>query len=493
MIALAWTMLVLWPFVSIVFFATMRLPVALCATLLGGYLLLPSQISVDLPVLPALDKHSVPALTALLFTAIMMRRQDAWPTMPGWVPRHPVALVCLGFLLVMSFGTALTNGDSLVFGPRHVTGLRMYDAFSIGLGFLMILIPFVLGRKVFSSIEGQRLLLICLIAMAVVYAFPALFEVRMSPRLNKMIYGFFSHSWIQHIRGGGFRPLVFLDHGLWLGIFFTSAALAAFALVRHAKTPFERALFLGSGLWIFFTILLSKVFGALLILLTLLPICLFFPKRLQVLALASIACVVLIYPMMRAVDLVPTGQIVAFAQNFSDERAGSLQFRVDNEDQLLERASQRPIFGWGGFSRNEIFDERGRNRSTTDGYWIIIFGQNGWLGYLGTFGLLTAGAILLFRERPESLHPYSIAIGFALVGNLVDLLPNAGTSPLTWMMAGALLGRLEPGAERDVEDTPEVEARARPTLRREFSDTPGVSAPVYRRDLGPNKMRAGQE
>ena len=489
MIEFAWTMLILWPLLSIAFFATMRLPVAVCACLLGGYLLLPAQIAFDLPVLPQLDKHTVPALTALILTTVVLSRESAkLGTLPGWMPRHPIALGCLTVIFLSPFGTALTNSDPLVFGPRYIQGLQIYDAFSIALGFLMTLIPFILARKVFSSIEGQRLLLLCAIAAAVVYAFPALFEVRMSPRLNKIIYGFFSHSWIQHIRGGGFRPLVFLDHGLWLGIFFTSTALAAFALARGVKNSVERIFFLGSAFWLFFTILLSKVFGALLILLVLLPFTLFAPRRTQVLILAVIASMVLVYPMMRAADLVPTDQVIAFVDNFSQERSGSLKFRVDNEDLLLERGVERPIFGWGGFFRNGVFDEQGRSLSITDGYWIIIFGQNGWLGYLSLFGLLTVGTILMVRDKARNLNPYTIALGFALVGNLVDLIPNAGTSPLTWMMAGALLGRRETGAERATEMEPSVAGRMPWRLRRNLRSVSGESSPslpVYRRRLGP--------
>lgn len=48
------------------------------------------------------------------------------------------------------------------------------------------------------------------------YSLLALWEVRMSPRLNREIYGFFGHSWSQHVRYGGYRPILFLNHGIWV-------------------------------------------------------------------------------------------------------------------------------------------------------------------------------------------------------------------------------------------------------------------------------------
>ena len=62
---------------------------------------------------------------------------------------------------------------------------------------------------------------------------PALFEVRFSPQLNIWIYGFFQHDFQQMIRGGSFRPIVFLPHGLWVALFFLSTLVAAAALLHR--------------------------------------------------------------------------------------------------------------------------------------------------------------------------------------------------------------------------------------------------------------------
>ena len=135
--------------------------------------------------------------------------------------------------------------------------------------------------------------------------------------------------------------------------------------------------------------------------------------------------------------------ITSVVAGISAERAQSLQVRLDNEDLLLDRAQERPLFGWGAWGRERVYGERGENISLTDGYWLIVLGKGGWIRYLGEFGLLAVGILGLTFGRGRGLHPASTAIALALTANLIDLVPNAGMSSLTWMLAGALAGLLE--------------------------------------------------
>mgnify|MGYP001822164028 CR=1 FL=1 len=433
----AWFAMVLWPVISAVLFMRATLPVAVSVTIIGGYLLLPTQTEINLPVLPTIDKYSVPTLVAILGVLLSTSKDRL---APGWLPRDPVVLLLLGVLVVGAFGTALTNSDFLSLGAR--TGLRLYDGFSIVLSSLIMLLPFLLGRKVLATVQAQRTFLVILITAALAYSLLALWEVRMSPQLNRILYGFFPHSWIQHLRAGGFRPVVFLEHGLWLGIFFTTAATAAFAMVR-ASTGKARVFFLCTGLWLLGVVFLSKVLGALLILLTMIPICLMLSRRLQLLAAIAIAGMVLLYPTLRSIDVLPMDRVVRLAAQVDADRMQSFLFRLEQEDALLERARERPVFGWGGFGRNRVLDTEGRDISTTDGKWVIEFGQGGWVRYIAVFGLLTWGIMGLLPRRRVDLDPVTLALALALSANLVDILPNAGVSPVTWMIAGAMIGNLE--------------------------------------------------
>ena len=62
--------------------------------------------------------------------------------------------------------------------------------------------PILLARKVLAFPDAQRLLLLSVVIAMVIYSFPALFEVRMSPQLHNQFYGYFPSSFIQHMRGG---------------------------------------------------------------------------------------------------------------------------------------------------------------------------------------------------------------------------------------------------------------------------------------------------
>ena len=68
-----WIALSSWPVLSAVFYNRFTLPVALLATLLGGYLLLPNKTTWDLPLLPAFNKRTIPILAAIFLTMIYAR------------------------------------------------------------------------------------------------------------------------------------------------------------------------------------------------------------------------------------------------------------------------------------------------------------------------------------------------------------------------------------------------------------------------------------
>ena len=85
--------------------------------------------------------------------------------------------------------------------------------------------------------------------------------------------------------------------------------------------------------------------------------------------------------------------------------------------------------------------------SITDGRWIITIGQFGLFGFVAEFGLLilpvfrAASALGAAKSKRDRI--YLAALALILAVNIVDLLPNAGLIPWTWLLAGALLGRAE--------------------------------------------------
>jgi hypothetical protein len=119
---------------------------------------------------------------------------------------------------------------------------------------------------------------------------------------------------------------------------------------------------------------------------------------------------------------------------------------MHNEDVLMARAHEKPVFGWGSWGRNQIWSETGRLLTVTDGRWIILFGVGGWTLLLAEFGLLSLPLFLLWwqsRREGVTVAPHVATLAVIHAINLVDLLPNATLTPLTWLFAGALLGHVE--------------------------------------------------
>jgi len=445
-----------WPLVVIILFRRTSLPVALIWSLVAGFLLLPTDTGPDFPLLPRIDKNLIPSVAAALMAMVILR-QNQGPsgrmggpvpapqitTLPGWLPRSYIVRALMLLLIGGAFMTVMLNGDLLNNGGRLRRGLKSYDAFSIILTTGVALLPMFLARKFLAHPDSHRILLVILAVAGGLYSLPILYEVRMSPRLNSMIYGFFAHDWRQHIRLGGWRPIVFLNHGLVVGLFLSSVVLAALAAFRTTQGR-RRWYFIGAALWLFMVLILSKNLGVLLVTVVLAPVFLIFGVRAQLLAAAIIATVVLSFPILRSAGFVPITQMTNLAASINPVRAQSFQFRLDNENQLLSKAFERPGFGWGGWGRERVFDDTGRDLSTPDGYWIITVGQGGWVRYIGEFGLLAMPIILLaWRRRRYEISLATSALCLVLAANLVDLIPNSGLTPLTWLMAGALLGRLE--------------------------------------------------
>ena len=438
------------PAVVLWLFATRRPAVAVTVTVLGAYLLLPANYSINLPAVPTLGKSSIPALTAVLAAMIMIkgrRLQALGPDMvlPNLLPRSRIVRILLILMLAGSIATVLTNGDVLHYGERVQPALRPYDAASFFGNILFTLLPFFLARKYLAHPEAQRILLVGLAVAGALYALPALYEVRFSPQLSRTIYGYFPHDWRQHLRAGGYRPVVFLPHGLWLAIFLCISFLATLELWRSTSGQ-SKSRWMMVAVWLFLTLVLAKGVGALGIALMLGAIILFLPVRLQVIGASLIAIALLTYPMLRGAGLVPTEMAVNLAQGVDPDRASSLRFRLNNEDILLEKANQRPAFGWGGWGRNRVISDEGQDLSVTDGYWVILIGTRGWIGYLAEYGLLLLPIVFLgLRWRHLALSPATAGLAMALTANMIDMIPNGTLTSVTWLMAGALAGRLELG------------------------------------------------
>lgn len=438
----AYLVLALSPLMLLVLFRSLPPGRALIIGLLGAYLFLPPQpTAFDPPLLPALNKESLPNLTVLIL-CLALYRDDI-----KLLPESRVARWLLALFILSPLGTTITNLDPVFFGRIGLPGMGLKDMVSTMFRQVSIIAPFLLARSLLNREEDQRDLLVAYVAAGLIYSIPMLLEVRLSPQINIWVYGFFQHSFEQMMRDGGFRPIVFLYHGLWAAFFIMTTAVSAVILLRGQS---GRHVFyaMAAAAYLFGVLVLCKSLASLMYATLLVPMIFFLPRRMQLWAAMALAALTLLYPLAKGAHLVPERQILAQAEKISEDRAGSLRYRLENENVLLDRAMEKPLFGWGSWGRNQILDPRtGISQTVSDGIWVIILGMFGWAGWLATFGLLLwPVGLLWYRLRGATLEhasPYVSGMCLLLALNVFDLLPNATLTPLTWLWVGALLGYAE--------------------------------------------------
>ena len=157
------------------------------------------------------------------------------------------------------------------------------------------------------------------------------------------------------------------------------------------------------------------------------------------------------YMATRTLGLWSGEQAVEFVKaNISVERGESLEFRMFNEDVLIEKALQQPIFGWGGWGRSMAYCVKTGRNSITDGLWIIVFGKSGLVGLVSFAAVHLLPLILLLRRYPmRRWHDPDVApaaaLGVLLVLAIIDDLSNGMLNPIYSMAAGGLMA-LRPGS-----------------------------------------------
>jgi hypothetical protein len=531
---IAYLALLGWPLVTRLLFTRFGVRDAICWSIVGGYLLLPTGFGLDAPLLPTFDKSLAPALAVFVIclmggaapTRLSGRKSIGSPPpmhvqpLPGWTPKAAMALLLLALAVLTPIGTALLNTDPIRVTDSYILrGTSYYDGLSFALQALVAVLPLLIGRRYLHDEEAHRRLFYAIFMGGVAYIIPVLAEVRLSPQLHSMIYGYFPSDWRQQKRFGGFRPVVFLQHGLWVAIYMAMATASAVAMWRinaDMKRPGGLKYFM-LFVALFFSLILCKSVGAVLLVVMMIPAIAFLSPRKIMLICAVFGTIVLTYPAARGVGAIPIEKTIAFAESISAERAESLTFRVRNEELLLERAAQRPLFGWGSWGRSLVFDDRGSKKTIQDGLWIIIIGQHGWLGYIATFGLLVLPVLSLALFHGKKVSIATAGLAAVSIINMLDMLPNSSLTPVSWLIAGALWGRAEAlrtgagaaaagdgaktktrqraraGADaRSHDPGPGPEPTPRPLSRPGGMPQPGVGAPPRTGPIRPAKpMRGG--
>jgi hypothetical protein len=430
-------MLLIWPLVTLLLFLALPTRRAIVWSLVAGYLLLPPRTAFAFSGFPDLDKTTLPNIVTFLFAMTLARRGDF-----RWRGGFILNMLLLIYL-VSPFLTGLTNPDPQQQGRSVWPGMTLYDSLSMTGGHVIDVLPFILGAGFLRDERSHRELITIYVLAAVAYTLPVLEEIRMAPLLARNIYGILELQYfIQSMRGGGFRAMVFLSHGLLVSAFLALGVMGAAGLWRERRALWGVPASLITA-FLFVVLVLNKSAGAIGLTFLLVPAFLLMTPRRFVSLAAIVAAIVVAYPLLRSADLIPTETFRVAMEQVSPSRAQSFGFRVANEDLQLAHVRERMWFGWGGWGRSLItpgseFQGTLINVSVPDGTWILTIGTFGWIGYIALFGLLTYPIWHVYRIRKQGLPIISVALVGMLTLNLIDLIPNSSLRPITWLIAGSL-------------------------------------------------------
>ena len=414
-----------WPLVVLLLFHLIKPRRAIIASVLGAWLFLP-MAEYYMAGLPNYTKMTA-TLIGIIAGILLYDSRRLLAFRPGWFDL-PMALWCL-----VSMGSSLANDKG------------MYDGFSGILNKIISWgIPYFIGRLYFNHPLALRELAIGIIIGGLVYLPLCIFEVRVSPQLHSLLYGFHQHAWIQTKRFGGWRPVVFMEHGLAVGMFMSMSALLA-------------------G-WLWFTGSLKRLMG--------LPMWMVFPalavtavlcKSLGPVALGALGAAVLLagritrsplplwtllalpalYMLVRTVGGWDGQELVTMAGWLDEDRADSLQSRLNSETSIWRAVQSQMLFGfaWFALAGKTV---AGLGEIIPDGMWIIALYRNGLVGLAAMAASLLAPPFL-FRRRfnPKEWHLPVPAAGGAMAVLLgvymIDCLFNAMINPIFLMVAGGLV------------------------------------------------------
>jgi hypothetical protein len=437
-----------WPFVALLLFACMPPRKAAIVSFLAAWMFLP-DVAFPLPGIPDYTKTS--AATVGAFCGVLLFDAKTLLSIRPWWGDLPVLVYCL-----TPFASSVTNG------------LGAYDGMSAVVSEVLTWgLPYLLGRAYLRSLEAFRELATLLFVAGLIYMPLCLYEIRMSPQLNRHVYGFGfagGGEYARELGVWGSRPRVFMGTGLALGTFMTAASLAGAWLCYTGAVRRVWGFRAGSlAVALMATAFLCKNMGALALLVfgltALFSIRILnrsFVVYLLIMAAPS-------YMAFRATGSWSADSLVQAASTVHAERGKSLQGRLTNDTMLAAKALERPAFGWGGWGRSRIYNKEGKDIAVTDGLWIIVLGTMGLAGLVSLTLLLLLPAVLFARRYPvrywidPRLAPAAVA-AVLVVLYMIDNLFNSMFNPVYVMSAGGLVTIASPMPR------PSVRPARRPSL-----------------------------
>lgn len=421
-----------WPLFVLGLFVMCKPRRAVIAAFLIGWMFLPmgGPATWTLPGLPEYDKMTATSV-AVLLGAALFDRERLLSFRPQWFDL-PMAI----WLVVPVVSTVVNN-------PWDSFSRAVYGGITLSVNHLVVwAMPYFLGRVYINDLQALRELAIGLFIGGLIYVPLCLYEVRFSPQLHRIFYGYQHRGW-DAVRLGGFRPKVFMDTGLQVGLWMAMASVTGLwlwvsgALKRLWSVPMSVLVPV-----LLFTTVLCKSAGALVLLMAAagsLFALRYFGIRV---ALIALLCIAPSYMVLRTSGLWTGDGLVALIESgINRSRAASLEGRFTNENMLTDKALERPLFGWSGWGRARVYNADGVSITTPDGMWVIAFGHYGLVGLTAMTCVLLLPLTLVLRRIPHRMLSQPVVapmLALAVVATLfmLDCLLNAMISPLYLLAVG---------------------------------------------------------
>jgi hypothetical protein len=260
--------------------------------------------------------------------------------------------------------------------------------------------------------------------------------------------------------------MVFLQHGLAVGMWMDSATLCAFWMwqTKAVKNLFNVPMIAWLGI-LFVTTVLCKSTAGLAFLMAGIGILYSIKFTRMPFMLLFVIAVAPLYMFVRAYSInahreeiaatlgqehaigepLGEGAVALCSKFFGDERTQSFEVRVRSENQLAAHALEQPWFGWGRWNRNRVKDLSGKDAAPTDGLWVIALGVNGIVGLTAfTIAILMAPLLIWYRcpltywDHPGVAAAVAMAVLLSLY--MLDNILNAMPDPIFTLALGGLVG-----------------------------------------------------
>jgi hypothetical protein len=420
---------------SIYIFKTKDPQNALLIVAVGGFLLLPVY-SYEFSGLPAYDKFTAIAISLIVGEFF----SGGFRSHPFVFAKADIPIIVFTFFSPIA--TALSNG------------LGLYTGFAgLYINLMQWWVFYWAGRRYFKDSASMRKLTLMMVIGGLVYFPFMMIEVRLSPQLHRIVYGFHPHSFLQQMRNGGFRPTVFLSHGLVVAQWAVFSAISAYWLWKSRAVPkFKNVSMLIWGLMMAGAAVLCKSSAPIVFMIVGLGIATLSKASRSARLIEIMLVIPYLYFVLRISNVLPISFLQAEMEKyFNPDRVASALMRFRQEDLFGARAALRPILGWAGYQRGWPRDPRTGQLAIAmvDSVWIIQYSTNGLVGLISSFLTMGLGAWMVVREYlRRKAAGLSGALGIPIDGLIISLLVsifaldclfNGGGNPVPLVFAGALV------------------------------------------------------